>query len=270
MSTAPGIAHAEAEYAKAEQAAATAAAALDARVRSDGQRERLTVVDPGTGERVPAVLNRKGVHVPALAFARDELDLPELVGVVNYNAERPHFALRLRDGHTFPIGGISELRSPTTVADRIAEAVGMYPPSLSAAKFRDVANALLALAELQEDHAGPSDETREWIAGYCRDRLVAQLDLESDEDRVKATTKSHPAIRGADGRLYLYGPSLHHHVRQLRLSQSSLSLQELSDRLRALGFVNKPITAPRDANGKQPQRVYWRSPVGFEPGISHD
>jgi hypothetical protein len=270
VSTPPGVVHAEAENAKAEQAAAEAAAALNGRVRADGKRERPTVVDPETGEHVPAVLNRKGVNVPALAFAREELELPELLGVVNYNAERPHFALRLRDGHTFAIGGISDLRSPTTVADRIAEAVGEYPPSLSAAKFRDVANALLALAELQEDHAGPSDETREWVAGYCRERLVAQLDLDDDEDRTKATTKSHAVIQGTDGRLYLYGPSLHHHVRQMRLSQSSLSLQELSDRLRALGFVNKPITAPRDENGKQPQRVYWRSPVGFEPGVSRE
>jgi hypothetical protein len=227
-------------------------------VNDDGSP--LAVSDPDTGELIPAVFDEDtGRVVAAIDYAQRKLALPQLERLVNYSAEKPRFAIELKDGRRLHVGGTSELRKPEVIADLIADATDRYPPAFSAAKFRPVATALRLIAELEDHGASPSDETRAWLGSYTKERLVTARDLEDDDDRRKATANGQTFTTG--GRIYIYLPDFLSYVRTMRLAQ--ITLPDLSERIQTIGFTEAKITAPR-TEGKQPQRRYWQSPDGYD------
>jgi hypothetical protein len=226
-------------------------------------RKPLTVPDPDDPtKRVMGIVDpESGDVVSALHWARLKLTLPELVGVVNYSAEVPRFALVLDDGRKLLVGGTPDLRSPTKVCDLIADAVNKYPPVIKTEPFRHIANALRAIAVLDDSGASPTDETRAWLRGFCKERITRDIDPDSDKGRTEAVHGSTEPFLTPDGHLYVYALDLANYVRMLRIH--TVTLPEITDRLRAIGFTKDIISAPRDG-GKPTKRKWWRSPDDFD------
>jgi len=227
------------------------------------KREPLTVPDPeDPTKRVRAIVDPDtGEVVDALHYARLKLTCPELVGVVNYSAEVPRFALVFEDGRKLLVGGTPDLISPPKMRNLIADAVNKYPPVMKAPEMRNVANALRAIAVLDDSGANPTDETRAWIRTFCKERITREVDPDTDKGRTEAAHGSTEPFLTPDGHLYIYAQDLAHAVRLLRIH--TITLPEITERLKAIGFTKATITAPRDG-GKQAQRKWWRAPDDFD------
>jgi hypothetical protein len=235
----------------------------------DAQRAELQqVAEQPNGTSAPKVFDEEtGDLVDALTFARRALRLPELGRLVKYSEEEPTFDIELTDGRRFPVGGTPQLRKPEVVTDIIADATNRYPPAFSGKEFRPIANALRALAELEDAGASPKHQTRFWVAQFCDAKMAGVLDLTEDNDRKAAVTALEAFTSKPDGHVYLHAPSMHDRLRTM--FHVRISLTELTAQLARLGFANETITAPRakeskDGKQRQRQRRYWRSPADYD------
>ncbi len=209
-------------------------------------------------------LDEDGEPVPALDAARKALKLPQLARVIRYGQREPIFDLELLDGGRIPIGSLAKLRDPHHVADAIAEVTGQFPPYRGPKAFRPTANALLAVAELEDTHASPESDTRDWLDRFTSDRLPSRgFDLTDPERRETIIAEAHHAFRDTTGRLYIYLPAFERFMRTVE--RVPTTKRDLSARLRRLGFEDTQLEGPRDHDGRKPKRRYWFSPIDFDP-----
>ncbi|MEJ7785504.1 MAG: hypothetical protein WKF96_11925 [Solirubrobacteraceae bacterium] len=225
---------------------------------STAPRKRLRDVSAGA----PTIVNADGETVEALTVARSKLRLPELRRVIKRGQTDSLYDLELTDGTLIEVGGINAIKDPRQLEDRLADALGSFPPYYKPSEFRAVANALLAVAELEDDGITPGNLTCGWLTGYLADRLGTPVDLTSPAERQRVATDRSP-FHDTDGRLYvpLEGLSGFVHYAAVVLRQRTGS-KDMSARLARLGFRREEVAGPRPDRKRASFHV---SPVGFDP-----
>jgi hypothetical protein len=232
----------------------------------DGGERVSTTVD---AEQLEAALtaititDEEGEARQALPLARGRLGLPTLCRVIKRGRVNALYDLELEDGTIIELGPIGHLRDPRRVEEAIADVTGHFPPYYSRPKFGDIANALLALAEIVDDGETPRTTTGEWVAELLDRGWARIVDLDDPQQRSEAIAGAF-AFRAADGRIYLRLQELERHVRLfLRIPTTR---RDLTARLQRLGFEQHrllEVHARRD-QGERRVRRYWRSPIGWD------
>jgi hypothetical protein len=204
-----------------------------------------------------------GGQIEALEFARRKCKLPDLVRVVKHGEGRAAlYDLELDGGERIPIGRSGDVLNPRKVDEAVAS-VGVAIPYWGREKWRPIAAALLAIAEVEEG-SSEDEETAGWLASFSRAQLAAAaIDTERAEDLVRVLEGGEPrgAFRSADDRLYVRLEPLMRHV--LMHIGTRPTRPELSARLSRLGFEKEQLAA-RDGDRVHKAR-FWHSPVGFDP-----
>jgi hypothetical protein len=244
---------------------------------ADSREAEQPVAPPSENERKVWVTltdedgNKEKVEVDALEFARGKLQLPKLIRVIRHGKTDPVFALEDEQHGRIEIGAISKLGNPKHVREQVALTVGRFPwrNKRNGAWFDEIAEALLAIQELEESDSTPEDVTHQWIGSLARN-LGEVVDLDDPEQRARAVKGGigGMTIFGAlDACLYVHAPSLDSHVRSI-LKVPGVTQAQITGRLAAIGFKSVTVEAPRDQDGRKAKRRYWRSQPGYQAGES--
>lgn len=190
----------------------------------------------------------------ALAYLSQVLRVPVVgmrqSGTVTNEAK---FSLLLADGRTIDVGTGTRLVSQTAFRTAWAVGTGVFLDAMPRKKWNKVCHALFAVNEVVPiPEQQPLVQLADWIESYANEASLAV----DDEQRIAdAIMRGDPFRR--DGKLHIHAASLFHYVR-IRLSDTSLSVNELYHRLRAAGWTSAALHAA--TGGREVTRRYWCEP----------
>jgi hypothetical protein len=168
-------------------------------------------------------------------------------------------------GRDVDLGPAGKLLKPRDVQAAILDAAGIAIAVPRLDDWAAIAELIVAAAELRDVTLSPAEETGEWLSHYLR--LQGQLPAVHVADAgqlyaVIGGTDPQP-FTDQDGRLYLRLLGLLRHVTVI-IGQRTTA-RDLSERLGALGFTKRQLSARHvDSDGVAKLRV-WTSRPNFDP-----
>jgi hypothetical protein len=206
--------------------------------------------------------DEEGAPVEALDFARRRTKLPDLKRVVKHGERNALYDLELDGGERIGIGRSSDLLNPREVDAALADA-GVAIPYYAPKPWREVAAALIAIAEVEDTGSTEAEETAGWLISFLRQhpRETVNVTDRSKVARVREDAESHPIFFGGDERLYIYGESFETFLRVSK--RVAIGPADLSRRLGNLGFEKTRFEERTEESLPRPR--FWRSARGFDP-----
>jgi hypothetical protein len=227
-----------------------------------------------TDTSVPSAPGRELIHVPqpsALDHLRAELAtidkrLPALVvGAYKNGGQGADYGLVLAGVGDVALGPADWLLQPRKVRAAILDAANIAIRLPSNDRWGEVVEVLCAAAEIRDVSITDSEVTREWLASFLDLGYHSTGVNLADAEHLHDILGSDPgALTDTEGRVHIRLPALLRYIERA-LGTRGVTARQLAQRLGALGFVKRQLSA-RPAGGGAPAKLrVWQSPPNFDP-----